>query len=67
MRGCGYEADSNFMHLMKLRGVDDARLQLGYNKSTNRYTVPDMQNEILKIMPLLILRGVVDIITIAPF
>jgi len=33
----------------------------------DRYTAPDIQNEILKIMTLLILRGVVDMISIAPF
>lgn len=48
---------------MKLRGEDDARIITWLQRKMDRY----MQNEILKIMALLILRGVVNMISIAPF
>ena len=67
MRGHGDEADSNFMQLMKVRGEDDARISTWLQQKTDRYTAPDMQNEILKTIALLILRQVVEMISVAPF
>lgn len=56
MRGDGDEADSNFMQLTKLRGEDDVRI-------TSWLHAPDMQNEILKTMAMLILRQIIEMIT----
>ena len=67
MRGHGDKANSNFMQLMKLRGEDDSRITGWLQWKTDKYTAPDMQNEILKAMALLTLRGVVEMISVAPF
>ena len=53
LRGHGdHESDSNFLQLMKLRGEDDSRIVDWLKKKTDKYTAPDMQNEILKTMAL---------------
>ena len=56
MRGDGSGADSNFLQLLKLRGQDDLRISGWIAKKTDKYTSPDIQNEILQIMALHILR-----------
>lgn len=65
LRGHGDEADSNFMQLMKLRGEDDARITNWLQRKIGTQHL--MQNKILKTMALLILRGVVEMISVAPF
>ena len=68
LRGHGdHESDSNFLQLMKLRGEDDSRIVGWLEKKTDKYTAPDMQNEILKTMGLHVLRQVVESIRSAPF
>ncbi len=67
LRGHGDEKDSNFLQLMKLRGENDPRIPDWLDKKTNKYTAPDIQNEILKVMALSVLRQVVDSIHSAPF
>ena len=37
-RGDGDKADSNFMQLLKLRGLDDPRIESWLSKKTNKYT-----------------------------
>ena len=67
-RGHGdHESDSNFLQLMKLRSEDDSRIVGWLERKTSKYTVPDMQNEILKTMALQVLRQVVESIQSAPF
>ena len=46
------EEDSNYYQLLKLRCEDDAKLTKWLNKSTNRFTSPAIQNEMLEIMAL---------------
>ena len=61
LRGHGdNESDSNFLQLMKLRGEDDSRISGWLEKKTDKYTAPDMQNEILKTMALQVLCQVVE-------
>ena len=70
MRGHGnHESDSNFLQLMKLSGEleDDSRISGWLEKKTDKYTAPDMQNEILKTMALQVLRQVVESVRSAPF
>lgn len=61
------ENDSNFVQLMKLRGEDDSRIIGWLEKKTDKYTSPDMQNEILKTMALQVLRKVIESISLSPF
>ena len=70
LRGHGdHESDSNFLQLMKLSGEleDDSRISGWLEKKTDKYTAPDMQNEILKTMALQILHQVVESVRSAPF
>ena len=50
LRGYGDELDSNFIQLLKLLSVKDERMSVWLNKKTDKYTAPDMQNEILKVL-----------------
>ena len=58
IRGDGDENESNFIQLLKLRGRDDSRVYDWLKRKTNKYTSPEVQNEIFKIMYLEILRRV---------
>ena len=58
LRGDGNEADSNFMQLMKLTAQDDPRLQEWLGKKTDKYLSHDIQNELLKVMALTLLREI---------
>ena len=53
LRGHGDEMNLNFMQLMKLRGEDDTTISTWLQRKSNKYTAPDMQNEILKTMALI--------------
>ena len=50
------ESDSNFMRLIYLRSEDNPKLVDCVNQKTDEYTSHDMQNELVKIMALRILR-----------
>ena len=53
------EVNSNFIQILKLRGLDDpALLKLIGQSRNDKYTFPDIQNEILQIMGLKILRDI---------
>ena len=52
------EIDSNFLQLLKVRAEDDEGLKKWLTKSQCKYTSPDVQNEILRIMALSILRDI---------
>ena len=58
LRGDGDEVDSNFMQLLKLRGLDDPRIEAWLSKKTNKYTSHEAHNEILKVMALSTLRKI---------
>ncbi|XP_062523284.1 uncharacterized protein LOC134197946, partial [Corticium candelabrum] len=65
LRGHGdHESNSNFLQLMRLRGEDDSRVLGWLERKTDKYTAPDMQNEILTTMAL---RRVIQSISSAPF
>ena len=59
LRGSGGGEDSNFIQLMKLQGMDDSRILDWIGKKSNKYTTADMQNEILQVMSLKVLREIV--------
>lgn len=61
------ESDSNFMQLLKLRIEDDRRIINWLDKKTDKYTAPDMQNEILKVMSQMISREIAVELQSAPF
>lgn len=67
LRGHGDETDSNFLQLMKLRGEDDSRVAQWLGKKTDKYTAPNIQNEILKVMALHVLRRIIAAIHSSSF
>ena len=58
LRGDGDDSDSNFIQLLKLRARDDKPLAAWLEKKTDKYLSHDMQNELLQVMALSILRDV---------
>lgn len=66
MRGGDSGGDSNFLQLLKLRGQDDVHVSWWMARKTDKYTSPDIQNEILQ-MGLHILRVIASEIHEAQF
>ena len=58
MRGHKDENYSNVIQLCRLRGEDDPRLMAWLKKKTDKYTSAEMQNNMLQIMGLTILREI---------
>ena len=54
----GDESSSNFVQLLRLRGVDHEGIDSWLQKKINKYTSPDSQNECRQLMALHILRKV---------
>ena len=54
------EIDSNFMQLLLLRKNEIRDLDAWLQKSQDRFTSPDIQNEVLQIMALTVLRGITE-------
>lgn len=52
------ETDSNFIQLLKTRAEDNPSLLNLMKKSQSKFTCPDIQNEVLSIMALMILRKI---------
>ena len=67
LRGHGDESNSNFFQLMKLRAEDDAKITSWLERKTDKYTSPEMQNEIIKTMAMQVLRHIVESIKSVPF
>ena len=45
-RGDGDEKDSNFIHILQLRAIDDPTISAGLEKKSGKYTSPQIQNEV---------------------
>ena len=59
IRGSGeHEKDSNFYQLYKLRCEDDPALEEWLRKKTEKYMSHEVQNEMLKVMALIVLREI---------
>ena len=58
LRGDGDESDSNYTQLLRLRGKDDPLITEWLKKKANRHTSPEIQNEMLTVMSLKVLREV---------
>ena len=67
MRGHGDELDSNFNQLLKLRSEDDLRVSQWLKRKTDKYTLADIQNEILKTMSQNVLCTVTKLVQSACF
>ena len=58
LHGYGDNADSIFLQLMKMRARDDSHLPERLEKKTNKYVPHDVQNELLKVMALSVVRDI---------
>ena len=58
LRGDGKEDDSNFTQLLHLRAVDQPQLLPWLKRKTDKYTIPQIQNELLKVMATTVLRTI---------
>ncbi len=56
LRGCGDEFDGNLRQLLYHKVEDDANLESWLKRKENVYCSPDIQNEVIKVMGLQILR-----------
>ena len=56
LRGDGDEGDSNFMQLLYLRAVDQPQLLTWLKRRTDKYTSPQVQNELLTVMGCTVIR-----------
>ena len=48
--GDGNKKDSNFIQLLRFHGEDDSRVFEWLERKTDKYLLPKMQKEILKVM-----------------
>lgn len=67
LRGDGNETDSNFTQLLNLRGEDDPNIKEWMTKKTDKYTSPDIQNEVLRLMALKVMREIASNLHKTPF
>ena len=58
LRGDGTEDNSNFNQLLRLRALDDPNLLMWVQKKAEKYTSPEIQNELLKIMAQAVTRDI---------
>ena len=58
LRGDGAEDNSNFKQLLLLQAKDNSRILDWISKPINTFTSKEIQNEILKLMALKLLRGI---------
>ena len=58
VRGVGDETDSNFIQLLKLCGQDYPLIECWMKRKSSKYVSHDIQNELMKIMALSMLREI---------
>ena len=67
LRGDGCEKDGNFTQLLLMKAELDANLQEWMKRKGNTYTSPDIQNEIIKVMGIKLLRKISLDLQSSPF
>jgi hypothetical protein len=67
VRGDGNESDGNFQQLLRMKAEDDPNLAEWLQRKENVYTSPAIQNEIIKVMCLQVLRDVCADLQSSPF
>ena len=65
--GGGDESDGNFLQLLKFQGQDDDVMHEWLQRKCNKYTSHEIQNDLLKIMALRVLRSIADHLQKSPF
>lgn len=67
LRGDGDESDGNFLQLLTFLGENDSMAYDWAKRKQNKYISHEIQNELLKIMALHILRHIADHLQKSPF
>lgn len=67
LRGDGDEEDGNFLQLLKLKGEDDPGMLEWLKRKANKYTLHEIQNDIIKVMAMHVLRNVTACLQQSPF
>ena len=68
LRGHGDDSDSNFMQALKFQNeADTAAISSWIEKKRDKFTSPQIQNEIIKSMSLRVLRNIITSIQSVPF
>ena len=67
LRGEDDESDGNFLQLLKFQGLDDDMMLEWLQRKCNKYTSHEIQNDLLKIMALHVLRSIADHLQKSPF
>ena len=60
IRGDGNESDSNFHQFLLILSADNPELAQRLDKKKDKYTSPEIQNEVLKVMAILLSRSIVE-------
>ena len=67
LQGDGDEDDGNFLQLLKLKGEDDPAMLEWLKRKVNKYTSHEIQNDIIKVMAMHVLRNVATSLQQSPF
>ena len=62
LRGHDDDRDGNLIQVLELLGEDDDEVREWLQKKANRYTSPDIQNGLIKIMALHVLRNIFSLL-----
>ena len=66
-RGDGDQFDSNFMQMIRLHSEDNSKLVEWIQQKADKYTSGEMQNEMIKVMALCVLRKISENLQISLF
>ena len=66
-RGHDDDGDGNLIQVLRLLGEDDGEVSEWLQKKSNKYTSPDIQNDVIAIMALRISRSITALLKDSPF
>ena len=67
IRGIGDKSDSNFHQLLLLRSADNPKLAQLLDKKKDKYTSPEIQKEVLKVMAMSLSRSIAETVRSCKF
>ena len=67
LRGDGDGADNNFLQLLQLKAEEDPAVLEWLKQKTGKYTSPKVQNDLLKVMAMLVMRDIRSCMQQSPF
>ena len=67
LRGHDDDGDGNLIQVLRLLGEDDGEVSDWLQKKSNKYTSPGIQNDLIAILALRILRSITALLQESPF